>query len=100
MNAVLAAALLVAVAAAPALAQQQQYPSDTPPPARSQDQMDQQAQTPQEERSRPGDIESLKQDHMTSPNVTGESVPESTETGLPEPGASSEQLRRESVPRP
>lgn len=98
MNAILAAALLVAASAVPALAQQQ-YPSDTPPQARSQDQMmDQQAQTPQENQSQPGEVETLKQEHMSSPNVKGESVPES-ETGIPEPGASDER-QLESVPRP
>jgi|GEM_PF-6692128 hypothetical protein len=102
MKAVSAAALFLALGAAPVLAQQQYpYPSDTPPAARSQtDSTEQQAQTPQSDLNRPGDVETLRRDHMSSPNVTGESVPESPSTGVPEPQSSDNPGRLDSTPRP
>lgn len=103
MKAIPVAALLMALGATPVLAQQQYtYPSDSPPPARSQGvyPMDQQAQTPQSDTRRSGDLENLRHDQMSSPNTKGETVPESPTTGLPQPQARDNPGRLESTPKP
>lgn len=80
------AALLATLAAMPAAAQsmsQPETPSDRYNRERPDDSRDQQAQT--REQRKTGEIETLRQKSMSSPNVKGQRVPEDPETGVPEP---------------
>lgn len=96
-------AVLAIAVAAPALAQQQ-YPSQSPsnesttsqPPA-SRENMDEQARTPE---AKPGEVETLRERGMSSPNVQGQKVPEDPATGIPEAQGRSDPKRLEGVPRP
>lgn len=79
------AAVLTVLVAGPATAQsmsQPETPSDRYTRERPDDSDDQQAQTREQRKS--GEIETLRRDHMSSPNVKGQRVPEDTETGVPE----------------
>lgn len=88
MKPMLCAVLLTILTAAPAAAQMQaETPSDRytrdPAQERPRDLDDQQAQA--RDRRRQGEVQDLRRDHMNSPNVKGQRVPEDTETGVPEP---------------
>ncbi|HSV30051.1 MAG TPA: peptidoglycan-binding domain-containing protein [Candidatus Omnitrophota bacterium] len=59
---------------------------------------DQQAEVPQQsDQDTPSDLQSLREEHMSAPNIQGETVPERPGTGTPAPGASPDTL--ESPPR-
>ncbi|MBC7951417.1 MAG: hypothetical protein H7Z12_06270 [Rhodospirillaceae bacterium] len=93
-------AVLAIAVATPALAQQQN-PSDNPATnsqPSSREDADQQARTPDERSS--GEIETLRQRSMSSPNIKGEAVPENPATGVPAPEGRDDPKRLESVPRP
>lgn len=97
------ASLVLAMATAPAQAQSQssdRYRRDEPPSASSP--YDQQSQA-SEQRARKGEVENLRTNRaMSAPNVRGETVPESPNTGIPE-AQERNQSKREiegSVPRP
>lgn len=84
MKALLCAAILAALAAGPAAAQSAaDQPSDRYTRDRPQTDADQQAQT--RDRRHSGQVETLRRDHMSSPNVKGESVQEDPATGVPQP---------------
>jgi hypothetical protein len=63
-----------------------------------QQQTGQQQSTGEQQARQPGaeedavEIEQLRQEHMSAPNVQGESVPERPGTGVPAPGRSAEEL--------
>lgn len=101
MKAVLAAiATLTLTTAIPAWAQSQspeaessdRYRRDTP------EVEDQQAQTPAERGQ--GEIEALRREHMSSPNIRGEQVPENPATGAAAPEQGPQQERHEGGVRP
>lgn len=93
-------AVLAIAVAAPALAQQQ-YPSQsestTSQPPASRENLDEQARTPE---AKPGEVETLRERGMSSPNVQGQKVPEDPATGIPEAQGRSDPKRLEGVPRP
>lgn len=91
--------ILASFLAVPAFAQQSTMPEDSNRP-RTQRNYDQQSQTPAPEWERKGSVETLRQKHMSSPNVQGEAVPENPSTGIPDPSARNNPKRLESVPRP
>lgn len=119
MRTLLAVAATAAIAAAPALAQDQYPPGgqqgsviegqrdsgvvvDEEQSLEGEDvildgsELDQeQAEIPGEESGRTGEVETLRSDKMSSPNVRGEPVPEDPTTGIPAPDRSSEGLERE-----
>lgn len=100
MKAILAAALILA--ALPAWAQSRSESSDRyrrDQPSATEERPGEQAQTPGEPRQ-PGQIESLRRDHMSSPNVQGERVPEDPSTGTPEPRRQRQPERTEGGIRP
>lgn len=79
------AAALTVLAAWPAGAQyQSETPSDryTRDPTQARERAEQQAQNPN--RRQPGQVETLRDKGMTSPNVQGQQAPENYETGVPE----------------
>lgn len=85
MKSFVCAAVLAALTAMPAAAQsmsQPETPSDRYNREQAGESRDQQAQTPEQRKS--GEIETLRRDQMSSPNVKGQRVPENTETGVPE----------------
>lgn len=86
MKTLICAAVLAALTAMPATAAERPTgtTSDryTREPAPERD--DQQAQNREQER-RSGEIETLRRDHMSSPNVKGQQVPEDTSTGAAAP---------------
>jgi hypothetical protein len=97
-----ATGVLLAMSLAPAQAQDR-YRRDEPPAATAtpQDQQaDQQAQTP--DRRHRGEIQTLRRNGMSSPNVQGEAVPENPNTGVPEAQQRGQSKRESegSVPRP
>lgn len=86
MKTFVCAALLAVVAAGPVAAQsmsQPETPSDRYTRERPDDSRDQQAES--REQRKTGEIETLRQKSMSSPNVKGQQVPENPETGVPEP---------------
>ncbi|MGE5515721.1 MAG: hypothetical protein ACM31D_07835 [Bacteroidota bacterium] len=95
------AAILAALTALPAAAAEP--PSDatsdryTREPA--PDRNDQQAQSRERER-RSGEIETLRRDHMSSPNVKGQQVPEDTSTGAAAPEQRGQSKQTEGGIRP
>lgn len=101
MQPISAFALAAILVAGPALAQDYpRYPADQPdttgrveavPPG------EQEAQLPQEAPV-PGEVETLRSDTMSAPNVVGEPVPEDPSTGVPQAGA--EPRRLEGLPKP
>ncbi|HLO77554.1 MAG TPA: hypothetical protein VK196_13945 [Magnetospirillum sp.] len=79
-----AAVALVALASLPALAQSESSDRYTRSPAEADaSRQDQQAQ--RHDRRHAGEVETLRRDHMNSPNIKGERVPENTETGAAAP---------------
>lgn len=87
MKTLLCAALLSVLAVMPAAAQSQSgKSSDRYTRERPQQGTDQQAQTREGQRS--GEVETLRNKHMSSPNVKGEQVPEEPATGVPMPDQS------------
>lgn len=102
MKPITALAVLAALAAGPALAQDYpRYPADEPGTTGRvlvipESQQEAEARDPQP-RS-PGEVETLRSDKMSSPNVEGQNVPEQPGTGLPRPGEDPSRL--ESVPKP
>ncbi|MGE5547930.1 MAG: peptidoglycan-binding domain-containing protein [Solirubrobacterales bacterium] len=53
----------------------------------------QQAEVPERARPEPkGTVRTFREDHMTSPNVEGEPIPQEPGTGIPVPGATPEEL--------
>jgi hypothetical protein len=95
-------ALFAALSTGPALAQDYpRYPADQPDTtSRVQviPESEQEARMPDAEQHEPGEIETLRSDSMSSPNVWGETTPEDPATGLPQPGANPRQI--ETLPRP
>lgn len=84
MRTLFCAVVLAALATGPVAAQStSEPPSDRYTRDRPQTDADQQAQT--RDRRHSGQVETLRRDHMSSPNVKGESVPEDPATGVPEP---------------
>lgn len=103
MTPIVALAVLAALAVPPAAAQTYPpYPADEPGTAgRVQEdipQDEQEAELREPEPGRRGQIETLRSDKMSSPNVRGETVPEDPESGVPRPRADPRRL--ESVPKP
>lgn len=84
------------LASLPAQAQSDRY--TRPQPQATPGEADQQAQTP--DRKRAGEVETLRRDHMSSPNVQGESVPENPATGVPAPELRDQPKREEGGVRP
>lgn len=102
MKTLICAAVLAALAALPASAQSSsesssdRYTRDRP--QSNVDQTDQQAQTP--DRRHRGEIETLRRDNMSSPNIKGERVPEDTQTGAAAPEQRGDAKRTEGAIRP
>lgn len=96
-----ATAILLTVATLPALAQSS-APSDRYTPTQPQAGVtgnDQQAQTPNDRRHS-GAVENLRSEHMSSPNVKGQRVPENPETGAAAPELRGQPKQNEGVTRP
>lgn len=102
MKTLMCAAVLAALAALPAAAQSNsetssdRYTRDRP--QSNVDQPDQQAQS--RDRRHRGEVETLRRDHMTAPNIKGEAVPEDTETGAAAPEQRGNAKRTEGGIRP
>lgn len=71
--------------------QQQQQQTGQQPQAQPQS-LEQQARQPAEEDA--VEVETLRDEHMSAPNVEGEAIPERPGTGVPVPGQSPESLRQ------
>lgn len=99
MKTLLCAAALALLTAMPAAAQSQsETSSDRYTRDRPQQSPDQQAQTREGRKS--GEVETLRNRSMSSPNVTGQKVPEDPATGVPAPDQRGRVKQSESVPRP
>lgn len=103
MRTLLCATALALLAALPAAAQSNaetssdRYRRDAPQTNLDRPD-DQQAQTP--DRRHRGEIETLRRDNMSSPNVKGQQVPEDTETGAAAPEQRGRAKREEGSIRP
>lgn len=107
MRTLLCATALALLAALPAAAQSDvetpsdRYTRDRPPSNAAQsnvDRPDQQAQS--RDRRHRGEIETLRRDNMSAPNVRGQAVPEDTETGAAAPEQRGNVKRTEGAIRP
>lgn len=100
MQPISAFALLAALAAGPALAQDYpRYPDqpETSGGVLAVPESEQEAMLPAEEPKSPAEVETFRSDHMSAPNVAGDTMPKHPGTGLPVPEDSK---RPESGPRP
>lgn len=101
MKTVICAALLSLATAMPAAAQStpQETPSDRYTRDPAQIRRDEQAQA-QSERRRAGEVETLRRDNMSAPNIKGEQVPEDTSTGAAAPEQRGHAKKTEGAIRP